>query len=134
LERLRVLVSEDHEPVRGILVELLRADFEVVGAIGDGQKLVEAAVLLQPDVIVSDILMPIKNGFSARLEILARGIKAPFVFITLLDAGMISPFPDNLSYVHKSDLMAELTQSVRAVAAGRVYLSRLFRDLWGSRE
>jgi len=113
---------------------LLRADFEVVGAVGDGQKLVEAAVLLQPDVIVSDIVMPIRNGFSARLEILARGIRVPFVFVTLLDACMISPVPDNLSYVHKFDLMAELIQSVRTVAAGRVYLSRLFRDLWGSRE
>jgi DNA-binding NarL/FixJ family response regulator len=126
-----VVVGEDHEAVRGILMAILRSEFEVVGAVGDGQRLVEAAVLLQPDVIVSDILMPIKDGLSARAELLARGIEVPFVFVTLLDASMISPTPDNLSYVHKSDLAEELSRGVRAVATGEVYLSRAFRDLWG---
>src|SRR5262252_7200436 len=113
LEMLRVLVGEDHEPVREILVQLLRSEFEVVGAVGDGQKLVEATVLLQPDVIVSDILMPIKDGFSARSELLARQIDVPFVFVTLLDPNVISPAPHNLSYVHKHNLTAELVESVR---------------------
>ena len=52
MQRLRVLVAEDHESVRNILVELLRSEFEVVGAVIDGEQLVKAATLLQPDVIV----------------------------------------------------------------------------------
>jgi len=131
LQRLRVLVAEDHESVRNILVELLRSEFEVVGAVADGAQLVKAATLLQPDVIVSDILMPGQDAFVARDELLSQGIKVPFVFITLMDTRVISPQPDNVSYVHKSDVTQELAKGVRAVARGEVYLSKAFRELWG---
>jgi DNA-binding NarL/FixJ family response regulator len=131
LEKLRVLVAEDHESVRKILVRLLRSEFEVVDAVGNGEELVKTAALLRPDVIVSDVLMPGQDAFVARKKLIAAGIDVPFVFITLLDAGLISPLPEIISYVHKSDLTAELIESVRAVARGEVYLSRSFRTLWG---
>jgi CheY-like chemotaxis protein len=131
LQRLRVLVADDHEPVREILVALLRSEFEIVAAVADGEELVKTSIRLRPDVIVSDILMPVQDGFNARNELLSRGINVPFVFITLLDARMVSPLPENLSYVHKSDVTAELADGVRAVARGDVYLSMSFRGLWG---
>jgi DNA-binding NarL/FixJ family response regulator len=131
LEKLRVLVAEDHESVRRILVTLLSAEFEVVDAVGNGEELVNSAILLRPDVIVSDLLMPGQDAFLARKELIASGIDVPFVFITLLDAGLISPLPESISYVHKSDVTAELIESVWAVARGEIYLSRSFRELWG---
>jgi DNA-binding NarL/FixJ family response regulator len=132
LEKLRLLVAEDHDAVRGICVTLLQSEFEVVASVGDGEKLMKAAVHLLPDVIVSDILMPAKDGLSVRTELLARKIEIPFVFITLMDVGLVSPLPASVSYVHKSDLTAELIAGVWAVARGEVYLSQSFRELWGS--
>jgi DNA-binding NarL/FixJ family response regulator len=132
LEKLRVLVAEDHDSVRGILVSLLQSEFAVVAAIGDGEKLVKAADLLRPDVIVSDILMPLKDGLSARAELLSMGIEVPFVFVTLMDPRLLSPLPGTISYIHKSDLISELNDSVRAVARGEIYLSRSFREMWGN--
>jgi len=128
-----VVVAEDHETVREILVALLRSDFEIVAAVADGAELVKAATRFQPDVIVSDILMPVQDGFIARNELMSGGIDIPFVFITMLDASLVSPLPENLSYVHKSDLTRELADGIRAVARGEVYLSQSFRELWGSR-
>jgi DNA-binding NarL/FixJ family response regulator len=55
---LRVLIAEDHEEVRKMIVSLLSTEFQVVGAVSDGHELVDAATLLNPDVIVSDIAMP----------------------------------------------------------------------------
>ena len=128
---LRVLVAEDHESLRRILVALLQSEFEVVASVGDGDELVKAAILFRPDVIVSDIVMPVQDGLSARKQLLSRGVDVPFVFITL-DTDLISPDAHTTSCVHKSDLTAELTHSVRTVAAGGIYLSQTFRKIWGN--
>jgi len=132
LQKLRVLVAEDHESVREILVGILRPEFEIIAAVSDGENLVNAAILLKPDVIVSDILMPVRDGLSAMAELQSRGVQFPFVFITLLDVGVVSPLPQTISYVHKSDLTTELIAGIRAVARGEIYLSRSFRGMWGN--
>ena len=126
---LRLIVAEDHEMVRRILVEMLSVDFEVVGSVGDGQKLVEAAILHRPDVIVSDIAMPLLDGFSARKELRRRGVEVPFVFLTLIDAKNLplAVQEASIAYVHKTDLVDELKLGVRAVALGKSYMSRAFR-------
>ena len=77
MDRLRVLIAEDHEDLRGIVVAVLSSEFEVIGAVGDGEKLVQAAISLKPDVIVTDIVMPLMDGFSARNELRAKGIDHP---------------------------------------------------------
>ncbi len=54
-----VLIADDHAIVKEGLVSLLKEhDFDVVGAVGDGQLLIEAARRLRPDVIVTDLSMP----------------------------------------------------------------------------
>ena len=58
-----VLIADDHAIVMEGLVALLKEhDFDVVGAVGDGQKLIDAARLLRPDVIVTDLSMPGLSG------------------------------------------------------------------------
>src|SRR6476646_11975525 len=56
--RRRVLLADDHAATRQRWRELLEPEFEIVGAVGDGQALIEAAERLAPDVIVTDIVMP----------------------------------------------------------------------------
>ena len=69
---IRVLVVEDSPVVREFLVHLLRADSEidVVGTAANGERAVEAAQHLQPDVITMDIHMPEMNGFDATRRIM----------------------------------------------------------------
>jgi DNA-binding NarL/FixJ family response regulator len=127
--RLRVLIAVTHEPLRGKIVTLLNSEFQVIGAVTDGEELVEAAFLFQPDVIVSDIDMPVMGGFDAREELLARNIQYPFVFITLLRIAIASTVENGpIGYVHKIDLGEELKLAVNSVARGRFYASRSFRD------
>ena len=57
--KLRILIADDHEECRWAMMRLLSGEFDVIAAVADGQKLVDAAKLLLPDVIVSDIRMPI---------------------------------------------------------------------------
>ena len=134
MEPLRVLVAEDHKWMRTTVVELLESEFTVVGAVGDGQQLVDATPLLKPNIIVSDIDMPLMNGFAAMRALRVQGIETPFVFITAMKVdGLSSGVEEHpVGFVHKEDLLDELKSGVRAVAIGVSYLSRSFRQNHGS--
>ncbi len=126
---LRVLVAEDHEDLRALLVALLSSDFQVVAAVDDGEQLVEAALFLKPDIIISDVGMPWVDSFSAKNELRSRGIESPFVFIATIDHEGL--FPDSeeeepVGWVHKYDLFNELKAAVHTVASGHAYISRSF--------
>lgn len=69
----RVLVVDDTDHVRSMLVEMLRYDgFDVVGEAADGRAAVEAAVQTAPDVIVMDLRMPRLDGIDATRAIRAQ--------------------------------------------------------------
>ena len=62
MNSLRILLADDHPHFTKLAENLLDSTFEVVGRVGDGCALFEAALNLKPDVILTDISMPILNG------------------------------------------------------------------------
>jgi two-component system response regulator NreC len=79
---LRILVADAHASMRCRIVSLLWAEFDVVGAVSDGDELVKAALETKPDVIVSGICMPKLTGMDAEEFLQALGINIPFVFVS----------------------------------------------------
>jgi DNA-binding NarL/FixJ family response regulator len=78
-----VLLAEDHPTTTLLLQELLSSEFDVVGAVKDGQALIRACAVLAPDVVVTDIAMPVMDGIAAVTEILHRDPSARVVFVTI---------------------------------------------------
>jgi AmiR/NasT family two-component response regulator len=77
----RVVVAEDESLIRMDIIETLRDQgFDVVGEAGDGNKAVELAHELKPDLIVMDIKMPDLDGLSAAEKI--SELKIPVVLLT----------------------------------------------------
>ena len=77
----RVVVAEDESLIRMDIVETLRDQgFEVVGEAGDGNKAVELATELKPDLMVMDIKMPDLDGLSAAEKI--AELRIPVVLLT----------------------------------------------------
>jgi two-component system, response regulator PdtaR len=77
----RVVVAEDESLIRIDIVETLRDQgFDVVGEAGDGNKAVELAFELKPDLMVMDIKMPDLDGLSAAEKI--SELKIPVVLLT----------------------------------------------------
>jgi AmiR/NasT family two-component response regulator len=77
----RVVVAEDESLIRMDIVETLRDQgFVIVGEAGDGNKAVELAFELKPDLMVMDIKMPDLDGLSAAEKI--SELKIPVVLLT----------------------------------------------------
>ena len=76
-------MAEDHPTVREVVQDMLEPTFEVVGTVDNGRTLVEDAIRLQPDVIITDISMPILNGIEAVKQIKESGSRAKVIFLTV---------------------------------------------------
>jgi len=119
------VVADDCDRVREALVGVLEASCEVVAAVSTGRDLVTATLDLNPDVVVSDVSMPLLTGPGALKQIRRAGNEVPFVLVT---AGVLNA-PAWLGFgaqaiVDKRDLHCDLVFAVHAAAAGRIYLSR----------
>jgi CheY-like chemotaxis protein len=129
VDALRVLVAEEQKGLRRMIVSLLSPEFQVIGAVEDGEQLVVASTLLRPDVIVSNIDIPLTGGFAARRALLYRGTPYPFVFVTMMVIELASGLEDGpVAYVHKTDIIHELKLAIRAVVEKGFYVSRKFRE------
>ncbi len=77
--RTRILIADDHTMIRDGLKALInrQADMEVVGRAENGQRAIELARELQPDVILMDVRMPVMDGIEAACQILSEmpGVK-----------------------------------------------------------
>ena len=78
-----LLLADDHRDTGNLLRGLLQDEFDVLAVVEDGIALVNAAERLSPDVIVTDISMPILDGIAAAQEILRRNKSARVVFVTV---------------------------------------------------
>ena len=87
MERIRVLIADDHRVVREGLSAILKAteDIEVVGEASDGQEAVDKARELSPDVILMDVSMPRINGVEATRAIKRESPHIGIVALTMYD-------------------------------------------------
>ena len=132
MHKLRVLVADDHTDMRFCVIRLLSEEFEVVGSAVDGSNLVDAAITLVPDVIVSDVSMPLLDGPEALCALKATGLDIPFVFVSADMANLEACVEaGGAGFVHKLDLGYELTLAVGAANRREFYLSRGALDMDG---
>jgi DNA-binding NarL/FixJ family response regulator len=83
---MRLILAEDNELFRAALRNLVEArGFEVVGEASDGQRVIELAVELEPDLVLMDLSMPILNGIEATRQLTAL---LPAVKVVILTGTM----------------------------------------------
>ena len=123
---IRLLVADDHAGMREKVVGILKMDYIVVGAVSDGQAMLEAESKFKPDVIVLDISMPIMNGLEAATQLRKRSPNAKIIFLTVhedpvfLNAAFAA---GAVGYVIKSRIGSDLRLAVRDAMEGRRFLS-----------
>ncbi|WP_224766479.1 ANTAR domain-containing response regulator [Nocardioides campestrisoli] len=122
----RVVIAEDEALIRMDLAEMLTEEgYEVVGQAGDGERAVELAEELRPDLVILDVKMPVLDGIAAAERIAGQRI-CPVVILTAFsqrdlverarDAGamayLVKPFS-------KTDLVPAIEMAVSRFAEVR---------------
>ena len=120
---IRVMLVDDHEIVRDGLREVLEhsGGFEVVGQAADGEVALEVARLVKPDVIVMDVMMPVKNGIDACREIAEILPETRLLILTAAaeeDAMMEAVAAGATGFLQKHSGKETLLRTLREVAGG----------------
>lgn len=128
MTRARILLADDHAMVVAGLSTLLEREFELVGTAGDGRELIAMAERLLPDVVVTDISMPLLNGLEAvrRLKKTLPSLKV--VFLTMhgdVDFATEAFRVGASGYLLKHSAAEELTTAIHEALQGRVYITPL---------
>jgi CheY-like chemotaxis protein len=110
------------------VLQLLETEFRVVAATTDGQRALESAHRLDPDVVVLDIAMPGLNGFQVARELKRTGSRAKIVFLSMYSADdyvstAITAGADG--YVLKTRIQPDLKRALNHVLAGRLFMPTL---------
>jgi len=127
-QRTKVLLADDHAMVVEGLAALLKERFDLVGTVGDGNAMLEAARKLRPDVIIADVAMPVLSGIEALRRLTAAKSPAKVIILTMhLDAELATEaFRAGASgYVLKVSAGEELITAIQEVMQGRMYLTPL---------
>jgi two-component system, NarL family, response regulator DesR len=133
---IRVVIAEDQMMILGALAALLEIerDITVVGQARTGPEALETAVRERPDVLLTDIEMPVMSGLDVAAALKARGSTARVIVLTTfarpgylrraLDVGASG-------YLLKDAPSAQLAEAIRRVAAGgRAIDPELAAEAW----
>jgi len=83
MNRPRILIADDHTLICDALRKMIEPEYQVVGSVGDGHSLLDAAPLLCPDVVLLDVAMPLLNGIDAGRQLKRIMPKTKLIYLTM---------------------------------------------------
>jgi DNA-binding NarL/FixJ family response regulator len=125
---IRIVIAEDQAHVRRGAAHLLsfEQDMEVVGQACNGAEAVELARVLEPDVILMDLHMPVKGGVAATREIIQMLPATQILVLTTLhdDETVFEAVRAGAhAYLLKDAAEVELLETIRALKRGESRLT-----------
>ena len=125
-----LLIIEDHDEMREYLCSLFKEDYNVIEA-GNGEEGVAMADKYIPKLIISDIMMPVKDGFECSREIREnkRTFHIPVIFLTAKaeDADRLKSLQIGVDdYIMKPFNPELLKEKVKALIEQRDLLRKLY--------
>jgi len=137
--RIRVLVADDHFVVRVGLLGVVNSepDMEVVAEAADGNQAVEMFDKVNPDLVLMDLRMPVKDGIAATSEIRSKHADARILMLSTYDGDTDihrAVQAGAQGYVLKNSTGDELIPALRAVAGGAKWIPREIATRLASRK
>ncbi len=128
MNKLRILIADDHEIVRHGLVALIKGhpDWVVCAESNNGSDAVAKAKELRPDVAILDIGMPVLNGFESTRQILRDNPAVKILILTLSDSDeLVRTVLDAgaRGFLLKSDAAKDLIAAVEALQHNRTFFT-----------
>jgi DNA-binding response OmpR family regulator len=119
---MRLLLAEDDAQLGRTLTKGLRQEAYAVDIVGDGESAMNQALINEYDIIILDVMMPRRDGFSVCRELRRNGRRTPVLMLTARDTiadkitGLDSGGDD---YLTKPFEFAELLARLRALLRRR---------------
>ena len=127
MRRPTVLLADDHAIVTDGLARILtEAHFDVVGAVRDGQHLLDAAIRLRPDVIITDLSMPGLTGLDALARLKTEHVESKVIVLTMhhdADLATDAIRGGASGFLLKESAGDELLTAIRHALEGKVYIT-----------
>ncbi len=128
MDKIRILIADDHEIVRKWIRKILekQIDMDVVDEAADGREAVEKILKHHPDIVLTDIVMPEMNGLEVVRQIRKSGMKTLFIILSIHknDAYVYEAFMTGASgYLVKPCLSLNIVKAIRSVFSGDIFLS-----------
>jgi DNA-binding NarL/FixJ family response regulator len=128
MNKLRILVADDHEIVRRGLVSIIKSqpNWEVCAEADNGRQAVELAKQLRPGIVILDIGMPTLNGLEATRQILCDNPQARILILTITDTDQA--IRDVLDagargFLLKSDAARDLVSAIDALQYNKTFFT-----------
>jgi DNA-binding NarL/FixJ family response regulator len=122
-----VMLADDHKIVTDGLSRILtEAGFEVVGAVQDGQRLIDTATRLRPDVIITDLSMPGLTGLDVLARLKTERLESKVIVLTMyhdVDLATDAIRAGASGFLLKESAGDELVSAVRHALDGNVYIT-----------
>ena len=133
MDAIRVLIADDHPIVREGLRTLIASEpgMEIVGEATNGAEAVSLARALQPDVILMDLIMPVKDGLQAIGEIKDENPDVSILVLTSFseeDKGTLAEGQLADLAVLDRDIFAEPPEALLEVHPTRVMVGGIWRS------
>ena len=110
-----VVIAEDETLIRMDLAEMLAEEgYDVVGQAGDGQRAVELAEELRPDLVILDVKMPVLDGIAAAEAIACKRIAPVGILTAFSKLELVERASDAgpMSYLVKPFTQSELVPAI----------------------
>ena len=128
--RASVLLADDHRAVCESVAALLELDFDVLGTVSNGKEMLAEAQRLRPDIVVTDISMPVLDGIEATKQLRASNSEAKVIFLTVHDRPEFVKAclaTGALGYVVKRRLTTDLIPAIHEALAGHRFVSSVLQ-------
>lgn len=124
-----LLIADDHQIFAESLRSLLSPIYDVVGIAANGKQLTDLATKLKPNLVLTDLSMPLLNGLDAVQALAGTGLRTKFIVLTMhADVSLaVLVFRAGASaFVLKTASSDELKEALQTVQKGGCYLSPQF--------
>ena len=131
VDKIRVVLADDHREVIARVRGVLGDEFEIVEAAENGHQAVSAVLALDPDVLVTDISMPLLDGLQAARRIQKTNSRVKIIFLTIHeDRDFIAAAfsAGGIGYVTKRRLSTDLVFAIAEALKGHTFVSNSIRS------
>jgi len=122
-----ILIADDHAVFVEGLQKILEGQCQIVGAVRNGYELLEAERRLKPQVVVTDVSMPMMNGIEVVRQLKEVGSRARVIVLSMhedKEMAIEALRAGAKAYALKTSASDELMTAIREVVSGRLFVSQ----------